>query len=517
MASIIKVDKLDPQSGTALEIGTSGDTVTVPTGVTLTTTNATLNLPTTITSTTEVKTNKISPATGTAFGLGDSGDTFTVPSGGNITVASGATITNSGTATGFPEYSDDAVINDISTLALHQATNNNSAKYNLVNSNVDVYQDSSAIASLTQVARDTTLESISTAYDVVAAFTSDSDTVVLAHMEDAGLDDSSSNSLTSTFTSGVTRSSTQAKFGTYSAHCDDSANAYWQVTGLSGSTTGGVGTGNFTLEYWFNCPLISDASGGTARMYSIGNQGTPGVAGAPAQNQVTMSGSFTTPTAAQNFFRGNPDQFYSPTVASVSADVWHHMTLMRKGTTMYEAIDGVWSVATSTVWNGINMETNTNGGTNQNDLALFARYGSTGEIMTGYIDELRYSKVARYDETSSFTPNETSSFYATGSYESTAQTANASVTTMSGVVTYTNTTGVATLDTDIVLEVSADNGSTWQSAALTAAGTFSTGVLQAVTNDITVVAGTQIKYKMSFANQALATKVTRINGISLSY
>ena len=80
MASVLKVDKLDPQSGTALEIGTSGDTVTVPTGAGLTVTD-------------EVKTNKISPATGAAFALGDSGDTFTVPSG--------ATIVNSGTATGF--------------------------------------------------------------------------------------------------------------------------------------------------------------------------------------------------------------------------------------------------------------------------------------------------------------------------------------------------------------------------------------------------------------------------------
>ena len=48
----------------------------------------------------EIKTNKISPATGTAFTLGDSGDTFTVPSGGALTIASGATITNSGTASG---------------------------------------------------------------------------------------------------------------------------------------------------------------------------------------------------------------------------------------------------------------------------------------------------------------------------------------------------------------------------------------------------------------------------------
>ena len=121
--SKIEVDKIDPQSGTALEIGTSGDTVTVPSGVGLTLTDSTLLLPTTIktdkldpksgtaleigtsgdtitiptgaglTVTDEVKTNKISPATGTAFTLGDSGDTFTIPSG--------ATLTNNGTATGF--------------------------------------------------------------------------------------------------------------------------------------------------------------------------------------------------------------------------------------------------------------------------------------------------------------------------------------------------------------------------------------------------------------------------------
>ena len=78
--STLNVDKVDPNTGTALELGTSGDTITVPTGAGLTVVD-------------EVKTNKISPATGTAFALGDSGDTFTVPSG--------ATIVNSGTATGF--------------------------------------------------------------------------------------------------------------------------------------------------------------------------------------------------------------------------------------------------------------------------------------------------------------------------------------------------------------------------------------------------------------------------------
>ena len=41
----------------------------------------------------EIKANKWSPGTGTDATLGDSGDTFTIPAG--------ATITNSGTATGF--------------------------------------------------------------------------------------------------------------------------------------------------------------------------------------------------------------------------------------------------------------------------------------------------------------------------------------------------------------------------------------------------------------------------------
>jgi hypothetical protein len=48
MASILKVDKLDPQSGTALEIGTSGDTVSVPSGATLDISASTLTPPATM-------------------------------------------------------------------------------------------------------------------------------------------------------------------------------------------------------------------------------------------------------------------------------------------------------------------------------------------------------------------------------------------------------------------------------------------------------------------------------------
>ena len=52
----------------------------------------------------EVKVNKISPSSGTAFQIGDSGDTTTLPSGSTVTAAGTinvtGTINNTGTATG---------------------------------------------------------------------------------------------------------------------------------------------------------------------------------------------------------------------------------------------------------------------------------------------------------------------------------------------------------------------------------------------------------------------------------
>ena len=58
--SKLEVDKIDPQSGTNLELGTSGDTVTIPTGVTLDASNATTTLPANVVTTdgTQTLTNK---------------------------------------------------------------------------------------------------------------------------------------------------------------------------------------------------------------------------------------------------------------------------------------------------------------------------------------------------------------------------------------------------------------------------------------------------------------------------
>jgi hypothetical protein len=105
---------------------------------------------------------------------------------------------------------------------------------------------------------------------------------------------------------------------------------------------------------------------------------------------------------------------------------------------------------------------------------------------------------------------------ATGSFEGNAITAS-STNKMGAVITYQDNAGTNTLNTDIVLKLSADNGSNYSTATLTALPDFATGIKMAKVNDLSVTAGTQLKYKIEFANQASGSKEARIRGVSLQY
>ena len=144
---------------------------------------------------------------------------------------------------------------------------------------------------------------------------------------------------------------------------------------------------------------------------------------------------------------------------------WYHIAVSRVDSINIKWwVDGVLD-ATATIASG-NISSTSN--------PRIGHWGGGWDIpIDGYVDEYRMQVGESPQLTSGdplyisggtgFTPPTSaysaSSVSATGSYESTAQTANASVTTMSGVVTYTNASGTATLNTDIVLELSADNGS----------------------------------------------------------
>ena len=109
---------------------------------------------------------------------------------------------------------------------------------------------------------------------------------------------------------------------------------------------------------------------------------------------------------------------------------------------------------------------------------------------------------------------------ATGNYTSTTQTAQATVSKMGIVVLYKNNAGTATLNSggDLIVSISANGGTNYQDVTLAAGGTFSTGILIAQANDITVTnTGTAPKYKVSFANQASGSKETQVHGVALLY
>ena len=106
---------------------------------------------------------------------------------------------------------------------------------------------------------------------------------------------------------------------------------------------------------------------------------------------------------------------------------------------------------------------------------------------------------------------------ATGNFISNTITAPSSVSSMGAIITYQDQTGTNALNTDIVLQLSADSGSNYSTATLTALPDFSTGIKMAKVNDLAVTAGTQLKYKLSFANQASGSKEARIRGVSLQY
>ena len=114
-------------------------------------------------------------------------------------------------------------------------------------------------------------------------------------------------------------------------------------------------------------------------------------------------------------------------------------------------------------------------------------------------------------ETGTITPD------ATGSYQSTATTIASAVDEMSAVVLYKDTTGTATLNTDLKVSVSSDNGSNFTQLTLTNTGLlFSAGVKIATSNKVSTTSGTQLKYKVEFANQS-ASKKTECAGVSLLY
>ena len=108
---------------------------------------------------------------------------------------------------------------------------------------------------------------------------------------------------------------------------------------------------------------------------------------------------------------------------------------------------------------------------------------------------------------------------ATGSIISDTYTASSSRTQVAGVLLYRDLHGSATLGTDLKVFYSCNNGSNFTEAssytALSMA--FKTGVKAVTLGKATCTAGTQIKFKVEWANQSAGSKETAVQGVALQY
>jgi len=409
-------------------------------------------------------------------------------------------------------FDDNKIVNDISTLGLRVHTQENLNASNTNSASFDVFQDSSGVTSLTNTSRSSD-EYIASVYTTQDEFSNDSNTILLQHFN-GDYTDSSSNNMGGQFTgnnmdSGNFTTSTK-KFGTHSLFFNGS-DEYVSTSDLN-SHDGSVAfptTGDFTIEHWFKYYSSGDQSN-TDRIMSIGNTGTPSSGSTPGLSWGYQGGS-TTSWNTYGDYSGNYN--WGQTFPAVDTN-WHHIAFVRKSGMLYSFLDGVYK-GNDNFYNGNTM--NSGGG-----IIMYGNRSNGGnEWFYGYIDEVRISNTDRYDTTQSagtsvFTPNQVTSTNATGSFENNAITVS-STNKMGAVITYQDHAGTNALNTDIVLKLSADGGSNYATATLTALPDFATGIKMAKVNDLSVTAGTQLKYKIEFANQASGSKEARIRGVSLQY
>ena len=398
------------------------------------------------------------------------------------------------------------IVNDLSTLGLRVHTQENLNASNTNSASFDVFQDSSGITNLTGCARNAN-EYISS---VAVIGGNDSNTKKLMHYDNNLTNSASGSSLSFTnYSSGATFNTGTKKFGTHSAYFNGGNGYYANSSNYSDLN---LGTGTFTIDFWFQ--LTGNPQSGCC--YNIFSGGAGSNYYRIIYNHSSGEGI---KFIADDVFSSNSQDMNWGSLAT--NNTWHHACIVRNSSNQVKLWkDGVLAATLSKGNDALNA--------NSGDPNFF--HDANYDGFRGYVDEYRVSvgvdRTADSDDPlyissgTGFTPP-TSAYgadntAATGSFEGATITAS-STNKMGAVITYQDNAGTNALNTDIILKLSANNGSNYSTATLTALPDFATGIKMAKVNDLSVTAGTQLKYKRLFANQASGSKEARIRGVSLQY
>lgn len=199
--------------------------------------------------------------------------------------------------------------------------------------------------------------------------------------------DSGPNALTVTPTS-ATISTTQSKYGGASGYFDGSSSS---ALTIPASSVFNFGTGDFTIEFWFNIPV--GASGSPYGKTFVSNENNVWSAGAFSLYALASSTQFR-PSFWINEFSGSVP-ILIPSSGDYRDGNWHHFAIVRNGSSFSMYIDG--SLAANGTHAG-------NCGSSTRNLMIGDNLANNGgdRNFLGKIDDLRISQFARY--VSTFTP-----------------------------------------------------------------------------------------------------------------
>lgn len=159
--------------------------------------------------------------------------------------------------------------------------------------------------------------------------------------------------------------------------------AYFDGTGdfiaCTYSTDYEVGSGDFTIEFWFNVPNV----GGQKTMFAFQADFHIGV----FLNGNRMNCFASSNGSAWDIISGDSGGSYGAGFVDVTANVWHHFAWVRSGSTWTMWLDGridrQLTGYAQTVFS-------------RNEALNIGRWGNAGYFMAGHIKDFRLTKAARY-------------------------------------------------------------------------------------------------------------------------
>ena len=402
-------------------------------------------------------------------------------------------------------FDDNKIVNDISTLGLRVHTQENLNASNTNSASFDVFQDSSGITNLTNTQRNSAeyISSVATNSGTASSNVGGSDT----NFGDGNTRWSSDGAFRDQYGTGndigydggsYNYNFLSSSDGQDAPHAIDSADAlivgngkFW-FDGVSNDV--GSGTGDNTSGEYYEVGILDNFTGveNTSFLAHSSSTNISGICLAFSGQQrdtkiIKVTGGNT------KTYLGKIDGSSIPSASSV-------IQMARMNGRIYV------SVANSLLFTVSASDFNST-----SPLAVMMSFGR-GTGARAYYNIGYRANMTRIDGL----PYSEDIASATGSFENNPITAS-STNKMGAVITYQDFSGTNSLNTDIVLQLSADGGSNYSTATLTALPDFATGIKMAKVNDLSVTAGTSLNYKISFANQASGSKEARIRGVSLQY